>query len=465
MKAFRFDNSYLRLPERFYSRVSPVPVSSPRIVVYNSKLAESLGIEDPPAEVLAGNLLASGSDPIAQAYAGHQYGNFVVLGDGRAHLLGEHLTPEGKRFDIQLKGSGQTPYSRRGDGRAALSPMLREYIISEAMWGLGIPTTRSLAVVETGDAVYRDGDPQKGGVLVRIASSHIRVGTFEYFAARQDIEAIRLLADYTIERHYPEIEEEPYLSLLRAVAERQARLVASWMHVGFVHGVLNTDNVALSGETIDFGPCAFIDAFDPDAVFSSIDHYGRYSYGNQPNIAQWNIARLAESLLPLLHPDEEQAIKLAEQEIERFGEMFKDYWLVGMRNKLGLLSAEADDISLIEEFLLGIQGEDFTNSFCELTDGTFKVPSLTEWLSQYKKRINPYPKVEVSQLMQKSNPRYIPRNHIVEEALQAAVAEDNYTPLERLVQIVKAPFEAVVGADRYTKPGFGTTKYLTYCGT
>ncbi|MCJ8501383.1 protein adenylyltransferase SelO [Desulfatitalea alkaliphila] len=376
---WNFDNSYARLPEAFYVRLNPEAVRMPKMVVFNTVLAQSLGLNpaalegDEGAAVFAGNRIPEGSEPLAQAYAGHQFGGFTMLGDGRAILLGEQVTPQGDRFDIQYKGSGRTPFSRQGDGRAALGPMLREYIISEALHALGIPTTRSLAVVTTGEQVFRE-TALPGAVLTRTAASHIRVGTFEYAAARGIPNGVRTLADYTIRRHFPDLAaaDNPYLSLLEAVMERQACLVARWLLVGFIHGVMNTDNISLCGETIDYGPCAFMDAYDPNTVFSSIDHNGRYAYGRQPQIAQWNLARFAETLLPLIHDDAQKALSIANEAISGFSDTFRRYWLQGMRAKLGLLNAEAADGALAEELLGCMQrhGADFTNTFRDLTTGS-----------------------------------------------------------------------------------------------
>jgi uncharacterized protein YdiU (UPF0061 family) len=357
-QGWKLEISYSKLPKTFYTHIMPTPVKAPRLVIFNHALAKSLGLsltETNPedlARLFSGNALPEGSTPIAQGYAGHQFGHFTMLGDGRAHLLGEQVTPDGKRVDIQLKGSGQTPYSRRGDGRAAFAPMLREYLISEAMHALGIPTTRSLALVTTGEPVLRDTVLQ-GVILTRVAASHIRVGTFEYAAARKDREGLQSLADYAITRHYPKLTQQdaPYLALLNAVIERQAKLVASWMHVGFIHGVMNTDNMTISGETIDYGPCAFMDRFAIDKVFSSIDRGGRYAFGNQASIAQWNLARFAETLLPLLHENMNRAADLAEAALEHYSTIFNAAWLSGMRRKLGLFGEEADDLPLIQSLL------------------------------------------------------------------------------------------------------------------
>ncbi|WP_116777405.1 protein adenylyltransferase SelO, partial [Bacillus thuringiensis] len=369
---WNLDNSYTTLPQSFYTEIPPTPVSSPELVKLNHSLAISLGLtpeelkKEAEIAIFAGNALPEGAHPLAQAYAGHQFGHFNMLGDGRALLIGEQITPSGERFDIQLKGSGPTPYSRRGDGRAALGPMLREYIISEAMYALDIPTTRSLAVVTTGEATYRE-TKLPGAILTRVASSHIRVGTFQYAAARGSIEDLKSLADYTIKRHYPEIEshENRYTALLQAVIKRQASLIAKWQLVGFIHGVMNTDNITISGETIDYGPCAFMDNYDQGTVFSSIDTQGRYAYGNQPYMAAWDLARLAESLIPILHEDDEEALKIAQDEISKFSVQYENNWFLGMKKKLGLFSNEEQDQSLIEQLLKMMEKykADYTNTF------------------------------------------------------------------------------------------------------
>jgi len=372
---WKFDNSYARLPAALYSRVGPVPVAKPGLVVFNESLARDLGLDagasqEGQAEIFSGNQIPEGAEPIAQAYAGHQFGHFTNLGDGRAILLGEQITPRGGRFDIQLKGSGQTPYSRRGDGRAALGPMLREYIISEAMHAFGIPTTRSLAVATTGEQIARE-EMLPGAVLTRVAASHVRVGTFEYANAIGDRAVLEALTRYTLQRHYPELAgaDNPALALFEGVLERQAKLIAQWVCVGFVHGVMNTDNMALSGETIDYGPCAFIDTYDPATVFSSIDRGGRYAYGNQPNIAHWNLARLAEALLPLINEDKDKAVATAEEVLGKFPERFRVHYTAGLRAKLGLLSEEEGDYDLAREFLdwMKTAEADFTSSFVALT--------------------------------------------------------------------------------------------------
>ena len=480
---WNFDNSYARLPESLYARLNPVPVRAPRMVVFNRPLYKLLGLHtqalegDEGTAIFAGNRIPEGAEPIAQAYAGHQFGHFTKLGDGRAILLGEHITPSGERYDIQLKGSGQTPYSRRGDGRAALGPMLREYIISEAMHALGIPTTRSLAVVTTGEQVFRE-TPLQGAILTRVAASHIRVGTFEYLAATGDKEGIRTLADYTIHRHYPKLitAENPYLSLLHVVMERQASLVAKWLHVGFIHGVMNTDNMALSGETIDYGPCAFMDSYDPATVFSSIDHDGRYSYGNQSQITQWNLARFAETLLPLLHEDQEKAILLAQEAITSFPELFRRYHTSGMRAKLGLFTEEGEDITLMKDLLTCLHQShaDYTKTFRDL--GAILLPDaplyhdavFTEWYQRWQDRLARQPQSagESRTLMLAHNPAVIPRNHRVEEALKAAVEWGDFTVMERLLDALSRPYDDSSEHGRYRLPPEpAEQRYQTFCGT
>ncbi|MRR07382.1 MAG: YdiU family protein [Deltaproteobacteria bacterium] len=480
---WNFDNSYARLPVSLFVRMNPVPVPAPRMVVFNRPLAESLGLHtqvlegEEGAAIFAGNRIPEGAEPIAQAYAGHQFGHFTELGDGRAILLGEQVTPGGKRFDIQLKGSGRTPFSRRGDGRAALGPMLREYIISEAMHALGIPTTRSLAVVTTGEQVFRE-TPLTGAILTRVAASHIRIGTFEYLAARGDREGIRTLTEYTIRRHYPDIlsADNPYLSLLQEVMERQAALVVKWLHVGFIHGVMNTDNMALSGETIDFGPCAFMDVYDPATVFSSIDQAGRYAYGNQPQIVQWNLARFAETLLPLLHEDQEKAIQLAEDAITSFPEVFRRYRFSGMRAKLGLFTEESDDNALMEDLLTYMQQSraDYTNTFRDLaaetpTDASpFRDAAFMEWYQRWQDRLARQPQsAEASRtLMRAHNPAVIPRNHRVEEALKAAIDQGDFTVLAKLLDVLSRPYDDLPEYGSYRLPPEPAERcYQTFCGT
>ncbi len=499
---FNFDHSYARLPEPFFTRVQPVPVSTPLLLLLNRRLAEELGLDadaltgPEAALMLGGNRCDASSEPLAQAYAGHQFGNFTLLGDGRAHLLGEHLTADGSRVDVQLKGSGPTPYSRRGDGRAALGPMLREYLISEAMQGLGIPTTRSLAVVATGEPVFRE-TALPGAVLTRIASSHIRVGTFEYAAAldagvdvpghpgrRTDNgEFTRVLADYTLQRHYPELCEKPtrYADLVGAVMERQARLIANWMRVGFVHGVMNTDNMTLSGETIDYGPCAFMDHYDPETVFSSIDTNGRYAFGNQGRIAQWNLARFAETLLPHMDPDPKVALTLAEEMIGRYPAMFNAHWQAAMRQKLGLGNEEPDDPELIGSLLEWMHrtGADYTNTFRDLASRTavetpaqvnpsFGGPEFMAWHARWKARLNRQagPLDEAVLRMRAASPAVIPRNHRVEQAIAAAVESGDLDPARRLLEVLVAPYDAGLDDSAYRKPPCPDERvYQTFCGT
>jgi uncharacterized protein YdiU (UPF0061 family) len=478
---WNFDNSYARLPDVFHTRVHPTAVAAPRLVLVNRALAGTLGL-DPEAfhapdsaEIFTGNRIPAGAEPIAQAYAGHQYGNLTRLGDGRAILLGEHLTPSGGRFDIQLKGAGPTSYSRRGDGRAVLGPMLREYLISEAMHALGIPTTRSLAVATTGEVVLRE-EPLPGAVLTRVAASHIRVGTFEYFAAIGDTGSLRVLADHTLRRHFPDCagSADPVLALLEAAIERQALLIAHWMRVGFVHGVMNTDNMALSGETIDYGPCAFVDAYDPAAVFSSIDRHGRYAFGQQPQIAAWNLARLAEALLPILHPDAATALDRANEALESYEERFHRHWLAAMRGKLGLFTEEADDASLIGDLLRWMRETraDYTHTFRNLrphaaAELAAADDAFAAWCRRWTERLarEARSEAEVARRMNAHNPAVIPRNHEVEAALAAATTDD-LAPLERLLAALATPYdEAGQPAALRNPPPPGTPICRTFCGT
>jgi uncharacterized protein YdiU (UPF0061 family) len=487
--ALGFDNSYSRLPERFYAPVTPANVSAPRLIAFNRQLASDLGLdpqalEAQAASVFSGNSLAPDAQPIALAYAGHQFGNFVPqLGDGRALLLGEVIDPKGRRFDIQLKGSGPTPFSRRGDGRAALGPVLREYIVSEAMHAMGIPTTRSLAAVTTGESVYRE-DILPGAVLTRVASSHIRIGTFQFFAARRDTEAIRILVDHVIERHMPDCAGAtvPALALLETVIRRQAYLVARWMHVGFIHGVMNTDNMTVSGETIDYGPCAFLDDYDPAKVFSSIDHGGRYAFANQPAIAQWNLARLAETLLPLINDDTQAAIAAATDAIEAFPQQFENFWQQGMRAKLGLSQEQAGDAELIEELLdvMHRSNADFTLTFRRLTDAAEDSNALTQvrmlfrspgvfdaWGARWQDRLrhDPQSTSERASAMRTVNPVYIPRNHMVERAIKAAINGD-FSLFESLHRLLQRPFEVQAGMAGFEEPPQPEERVLqTFCGT
>lgn len=480
---WNLDSSYARLPKSFFASQSPTAVPSPKLIILNETLATSLGLnvqalqnEDGVA-VLAGNRIPEGALPLAQAYAGHQFGNFALLGDGRALLLGEQITPQGARLDIQLKGSGKTPYSRRGDGRAALGPMLREYIISEAMHALGIATTRSLAVVTTGESVIRETD-QPGAILTRVAVSHLRVGTFQYVSKWGTAPDLRVLADYTLQRHFPDVDSAPnrYLFLLQEVIKRQAVLIAKWQLVGFIHGVMNTDNMALSGETIDYGPCAFMDAYDPATVFSSIDIKGRYAYGNQPHIAGWNLARFAETLLPLLHNNQEQAVKLAQDAISDFAELYHNNWLAGMRAKLGIFKVELEDKSLIEGLLSMMQKyrADYTNTFRALTFDTrsdtilFGTTEFAQWNELWQARLGRQQESKASsqQLMQSCNPALIPRNHRVEAALEAAVTQGDYSVMKQLLDVLSSPYaHSPEQADYSTLVALSTRPYRTFCGT
>jgi uncharacterized protein YdiU (UPF0061 family) len=478
---WRLDNTYARLPEAFFAPARPAAFREPRVSVLNHRLAGELGLDldalspQAAAALFAGQSLAEGSRPIAQAYAGHQFGHFTMLGDGRAILLGEQRTPAGRLVDVQLKGAGRTRFSRGGDGLAALGPMLREHVISEAMAGLGIPTTRSLAVVTTGEAVYRE-TVKRGAVLARVADSHLRVGTFEYAAALEDGAPLRALADYAIARHYPELAGAPhkYLELFRAVMDRQASLVARWQLVGFIHGVMNTDNVAISGETIDYGPCAFMNTFDPATVFSSIDRGGRYAYGNQPGIAQWNLARFAEALLSLIDPDQHRAIALATEALSEFPARFERHWLLGMRWKLGLTTAETGDADLARSLLAWMHKSraDFTNTFRDLAESEqgpagdrYRDPDFLAWHSRWQERLgrDGPPRATAHALMRAANPAVIPRNHRVEEALSAAEERDDLSPLRRLLAALEWPYEA--GAAEYRDPPADESNYRTFCGT
>lgn len=480
---WNFDNSYARLPKSLFSVLTPCSVPSPEWSVFNHSLAAALGLNGPALQskeglaVFAGNRWPEGALPLAQAYAGHQFGHFTMLGDGRALLLGEQITPTGERVDIQLKGSGRTPYSRQGDGRAALGPMLREYIISEAMHALGIASTRSLAVVTTGESVIRETD-LPGAILTRVAASHLRVGTFQYVAARGGHEELRILADYTLQRHFSDVGagENRYLSLLQEVIRRQAGLIAQWQLVGFIHGVMNTDNMALSGETIDYGPCAFMDAYDPATVFSSIDHQGRYAYGNQPHIAAWNLARFAETLLPLLHVNQERALSLAQEAISDFPKLYNQHFLAGMREKLGLFNVEMQDEALIEGLLMLMQKHqaDYTNTFralmAELSGdkGHFRATEFSQWYALWRARLTRQQEPEASalQLMRRRNPALIPRNHRVEAALEAAVNQGNYRVMEGLLAVLSSPYAPLPEqAIDYSEPAPSGCHYQTFCGT
>ncbi|KQQ74079.1 hypothetical protein ASF70_09990 [Rhizobium sp. Leaf321] len=485
---FQFDNSYARLPDRFFASVYPEPVEGPKLLRFNQKLAAELGVEadlsDPDrlASVLSGNVVPQGASPLAMAYAGHQFGNFVPqLGDGRAILIGEVMDRAGQRRDIQWKGAGPTPFSRRGDGRAALGPVIREYVVSEAMHALGIPATRALAAVSTGELVQREQE-QQGAVFVRVAASHVRVGTFQFFAARGDTEGVRTLANYVIERHYPDLmgAQNPYLALLQAVADRQAELIARWLGVGFIHGVMNTDNMTISGETIDFGPCAFLDEYNPMKVFSSIDRQGRYAYRNQPGIGQWNIARLAEALVPLIDADEEKAVGAANSVLKAFGDTFQAHWIEVFRAKLGLVTARDGDGDLVQGLLSAMEENeaDFTRTFralCNAAEGhdddllaCFADPSkLREWLPKWNERLAEEGRspADVATEMRGVNPWLIARNHRIEEAIAAANYGD-FSFFEKLVEALEKPFEERPEfADYAIAPTAEQKVARTFCGT
>ncbi len=491
---FAFDNTYASLPDRFHGRLRPTPVAAPQLVALNSALALTLGLD--PASlasaegvaVLAGNRIAEGAEPLAQAYAGHQFGHFVPqLGDGRAILLGEVVAPDGKRYDIQLKGSGRTPFSRGGDGRAVLGPVLREYLVSEAMAALGIPTTRALAAVVTGERVLRE-TPLPGAVFTRVASSHLRVGTFQYFAAREDTEGVRTLADYAIARHYPEAAQapKPYRAFLEGVIGRQARLVAQWMSVGFIHGVMNTDNTSISGETIDYGPCAFMEAYDPETVFSSIDRAGRYAYGSQPGAMSWNLMRLAEALLPVLQGEEaseEAALSSANEALATFGPQFEAAYEAAFRRKLGLTEARDGDQALLFDLLerMTAQRVDFTLFFRRLCDAAADVAADREicslfadgraydgWAEAWRKRLGeePVPDEARAAAMRAVNPAYIPRNHRVEAALQAAITGEDFGPFDTLGEVLSHPYEGRPEHQLYAAPACPEERVrATFCGT
>ena len=478
---WNFDNSYSRLPNAFKENIKPVSVKSPELLLLNEKLASDLNLnfenitKDELSEIFAGNVLPKGSNSIAQAYAGHQFGHFTMLGDGRATLLGEHLTNKKQRYDIQFKGSGKTSFSRNGDGRAALGPMLREYIISEAINYLNIPTTRGLAVVKTGEQVFRE-IPLPGAILTRVASSHIRVGTFQYIAARENESELKIFFDYVINRHYPHLKdfENIALEFLKAVLDKQIDLVVNWMRVSFVHGVMNTDNMSISGETIDYGPCAFMDTYDPQTVFSSIDKMGRYAYCNQPIITKWNLARLAECLIPLIDTNQNKSIELATDIINSFEKKYEEKWMEMMRHKLGLSILDEKDKFLILDLLTWMHQHkaDYTNTFCYLmgekmqndkiyTDDHFKI-----WKRRWQERLKKEKNIQDKsiKLMKKNNPIVIPRNHKIEEVLKAA-QEDNLKPFLRLLEILKKPYSSREGLKDYQTLSNSDEKYKTFCGT
>ena len=477
---WHFDNSYSKLSKTFKEDIKPTPVHEPELVILNEELAKDLnlnfsGIDKKKlAEIFSGNSLPDGTNSIAQAYAGHQFGHFTMLGDGRAVLLGEHIDNKNQRFDIQFKGSGRTSFSRGGDGRAALGPMLREYIISEAINALNIPTTRSLAVVKTGEKVVRE-NLLNGAILTRVASSHIRVGTFQYIAATQNLEDLKTLVDYTIDRHYPEIKssKNKVLDLLNLVMEKQCQLVINWMRVGFIHGVMNTDNMAISGETIDYGPCAFMDQYDPKTVFSSIDKFGRYAFSNQPPITKWNLARFAECLIPLIDKDEDTAIKIATELIDNFQNIYEEKWLNMMRDKLGLFGEDKNDLTLINKLLDWMKNNnaDYTNTFChlmgvEIDNEVYKNDDFKNWTNEWEKRL----KLNNSsdkylELMKKTNPIVIQRNQKVEDAL-ADADKGNLETMNKLLKVLSNPYSDQENIIEFQKPTpIGNEKYQTFCGT
>jgi len=479
---WRFDNTYSKLPEYFISNTSPIPVKSPELIILNDNLAKELGLnfslidKKDLSKLFSGNSLPEGSKAISQAYAGHQFGHFTMLGDGRAVLMGEHISKKNERFDIQFKGSGKTPFSRNGDGRAALGPMLREYIISEAMHALNIPTTRSLAVVKTGEDVMRENTLQ-GAILTRVASSHLRVGTFQFIAARKSENELKTLINYTINRHYPNIKQSKNqaLEFLKVMIKQQTNLVINWMRVGFIHGVMNTDNMAISGETIDYGPCAFMDTYDPQTVFSSIDQFGRYSYSNQPNITKWNLARFAECLIPLIDPNKDKAIEIATETINNFDKNYEIKWINMMRDKLGLFGQDPKDLVLILDLLTWMHKNkaDYTNTFCILMNENVQKNKIYEdenfiiWKKRWEERLklnNNNPE-KFLKLMRSVNPLIIPRNHKVEEALEAANNND-LSPLIKLIKILEKPYDKQQENIDYQSPApLGNKKYQTFCGT
>ena len=477
---WHFDNTYSKLSKIFKEEIKPTPVDNPELIILNEELATDLNLDFSKtnnkdlAKLFSGNLLPEGTNTIAQAYAGHQFGHFTMLGDGRAVLLGEHLVNKNKRFDIQFKGSGKTSFSRGGDGRAVLGPMLREYIISEAMHALRIPTTRSLAVVSTGEKIIRE-NLLPGAILTRVASSHIRVGTFQYIAAKQNLEDLNTLVDYTIDRHYPEIKlsNNKALDLLNLVMQKQCQLVINWMRVGFIHGVMNTDNMAISGETIDYGPCAFMDHYDPKTVFSSIDKFGRYSFSNQPPITKWNLTRFAECLIPLIDKDEDKAVKIATETIDNFQNIYETKWLNMMRDKLGLFGEEVNDKKLINDLLIWMENNevDYTNTFCHLMNAeinynkVYNDNNFINWSNEWKQRIlkNNNSKEKSIDLMKMSNPNVIPRNHKVEEALNSA-NEGNLEILNKLLYVLKKPYSSQETIEDYQLPSTNNN-YQTFCGT
>ncbi|MBD1137760.1 YdiU family protein [Pelagibacterales bacterium SAG-MED43] len=478
---WNFENTYSGLSNSFKQNINPTPVKDPELVLLNKQLESKLNLDFSKSsnkdlsELFSGNSLPDGSNSIAQAYAGHQFGHFTMLGDGRAVLIGEHLSKNNQRYDIQFKGSGKTAFSRNGDGRAALGPMLREYIISEAMNSLRIPTTRSLAVVKTGEEVIRETS-LPGAILTRVASSHIRVGTFQYIAARQKKDELKTLLNYSIERHYPEIKNSnnQALDLLNLLIDRQCNLVVNWMRVGFVHGVMNTDNMTISGETIDYGPCAFLDLYDPKTVFSSIDQTGRYAYCNQPVITKWNLARFAECLIPLIGKNKEEAVKVASEAINTFEKKYEDRWINMMRNKLGLIGLDSKDKSLILDLLTWMHEKkaDYTNTFCHLMnlhpnkDELYNDKYFLNWRKRWEERLskNDSSSKKSIEIMKNNNPVVIPRNHKVEEALSAA-GQNDLKPINKILEILNKPYDEQKEIKDYQSPSKSGEKYQTFCGT
>ena len=475
---WNLQSSYTQISDKLFSELKPDAVTNPSTVIVNNELAEKLGLnlkgisEEDLSNLFSGNSLPHGSKPFAQAYAGHQFGQFTILGDGRAHIVGEQVTPDGEIFDIQYKGSGRTPYSRGGDGKAALGPMLREYLISEAMYYLGIPTTRSLAVVETGEKVYREV-PLKGSILTRVASSHIRIGTFQFLAAHKDYEGMKSLLDFSIKRHFSNLKfsENLAIEFIKAVMQKQINLIVEWMRVGFIHGVMNTDNSTISGETIDYGPCAFMDHYDANTVFSSIDTQGRYSFANQPSIIQWNLVRLAECLLPLIDKDEKRSIEIAQNLINTFSSLFKDKWLQMMKKKLGIKDQSEDDEELINNLIKWMQQKkpDFTNTFCNLMnydhadDEEFEDDEFNNWKREWKKRVE---SKEYLDVMISCNPILIPRNYLVEEALSEAETDGKFDKFNELNEIISSPYQLKKINIKYLEtPSKTNIPYKTFCGT
>lgn len=475
---WNLQSSYTQISDKLFSELKPDAVTNPSTVIVNNELAEKLGLnlkgisEEDLSNLFSGNSLPHGSKPFAQAYAGHQFGQFTILGDGRAHIVGEQVTPDGEIFDIQYKGSGRTPYSRGGDGKAALGPMLREYLISEAMYYLGIPTTRSLAVVETGEKVYREV-PLKGSILTRVASSHIRIGTFQFLAAHKDYEGMKSLLDFSIKRHFSNLKfsENLAIEFIKAVMQKQINLIVEWMRVGFIHGVMNTDNSTISGETIDYGPCAFMDHYDANTVFSSIDTQGRYSFANQPSIIQWNLVRLAECLLPLIDKDEKRSIEIAQNLINTFSSLFKDKWLQMMKKKLGIKDQSEDDEELINNLIKWMQQKkpDFTNTFCNLMnydhadDEEFEDDEFNNWKREWKKRVE---SKEYLDVMVSCNPTLIPRNYLVEEALSEAETDGKFDKFNELNEIISSPYQLKKANIKYLEtPSKTNIPYKTFCGT